>query len=229
MEELSTIAENTANHFGCGKHEVRAFLEIIEFLEEYPDDLSLRKSKNRPKPGTNEFYQLLADRFFGSRVQLRTLKTNTVPDEMVSFILQQYFDYPDSEVERIKVEHSLAMVAENLVGYLLEMYIGKNLEKLGWVWCSGDFIKAVDLIRKKKDGSWELFQIKNRDNSENSSSSAIRAGTDIRKWFRTYSRTGKTNWENFPDDEAQSVLSEEGFKSEVVAYMKRLKEEESRS
>ena len=229
MSELQSIAHGVAKYYGFGDIEAGAFIQIMEFLKQYPDDLSLRKKKNRPEPHTKQFYELLADKFFGSRVKLKKLKTNTVPDEMVSFILQQYFSYPDSAVERMKIEHSLAMVAENLVGYLLEMYIGKNLEKLGWVWCSGDFIKAVDLIRRKTDGSWELFQIKNRDNSENSSSSAIRTGTNIKKWFRTYSRTGKTNWENFPDAQAKKVLSEEGFKAEVVEYVKVMKATENDS
>lgn len=53
---------------------------------------------------------------------------------------------------------------------------------------------------------WEAVQVKNRDNTENSSSSAIRQGTTIEKWFRTYSKPSRkratnTNWENFPEEE----------------------------
>ena len=39
-----------------------------------------------------------------------------------------------------------------------------------------------------------LFKIKNRSNSENSSSSAIRVGTKIIKWHRVDAKTGTYRW-----------------------------------
>lgn len=80
------------------------------------------------------------------------------------------------------------MAAENMVGYLLELYISTALEEHGWIWCAGDFVRAVDFIKRNSNGQWEAVQIKNRDNTENSSSSAIRNGKEIKKWFRSYSK-----------------------------------------
>ena len=78
--------------------------------------------------------------------------------------------------------------------------------------------ELITLVIKynKSKGLWEAVQVKNRDNTENSSSSAIRHGTTIEKWFRTYSKPSKkratnTNWENFPEEEFRDQLSEEGF------------------
>jgi hypothetical protein len=110
------------------------------------------------------------------------------------------------------------MAAENMVGELLERYIDSVLSKHGWVWCCGALVKHVDFI-KKEDNGYRLLQIKNRDNSENSSSKAIRDGTTIEHWFRTFSRTGRTNWEAFPDKSLKSHLSEVGFVSYVEKYI----------
>src|SRR6059058_3167229 len=56
----------------------------------------------------------------------------------------------------------------------------------GWIWCSGTSVKAVDFIHyDEKNNEWNLLQVKNRDNTENSSSSKIRDNTTIKKWFRT--------------------------------------------
>ena len=68
------------------------------------------------------------------------------------------------------------------------------------------------------------MQVKNRDNTENSSSSAIRNGTEIQKWFRTFSkpsrnRSSNTNWENFPEAEFRDQLSEEGFLQFIRDYL----------
>ena len=39
----------------------------------------------------------------------------------------------------------------------------------GWIWCSGTSVKAVDFIHyDEKNNEWNLLQVKNRDNTENS-------------------------------------------------------------
>lgn len=63
----------------------------------------------------------------------------------------------------------------------LEEYIYHNVKDRGWLWCCGIVFRAVDFCLR--DGSY-LLQIKNKYNSENSSSSAIRTGTNIQKWYR---------------------------------------------
>jgi len=188
---------------------------IIDFLIDNPDSLSGRRKKI--DISTLEGRKVLYEMFVGDRKRHVGLVTpSTIPDEAVSMILKASKGYSDEELERIKVEHQYSMSAENLVGYLLEKYLAEKLEPHGWVWCSGDFVKAVDFIRKDEKGIWHALQIKNRDNTENSSSSAIRKGTPIKKWFRTFSksslkRDANTNWDRFPEARFVELLSEDDF------------------
>ena len=100
------------------------------------------------------------------------------------------------------------------------------MEPRGWVWCTGSFVKAIDFVKPPdaKGGTWMELQVKNRNNSENSSSSAIRSGTSIKKWFRTFSTKSETNWGAFPDPALRRYLSEEGFIAFVREYLAELKE-----
>ena len=82
--------------------------------------------------------------------------------------------------------HNLFMSAENIQGNLLEEYIANNIKQFGWVWCNGNVMRSVDFC--STDGKI-LLQIKNKSNTENSSSSAIRTGTTIKKWYRLGTRT----------------------------------------
>jgi len=43
---------------------------------------------------------------------------------------------------------------------------------------------------------WQFISNQKRSNSENSSSSAIRGGTNIKKWYRIDAKTGKTYWDD---------------------------------
>jgi len=143
----------------------------------------------------------------------------TQPDELVSLVMQVAYGYSSKETERIKLEHLHSMIAEKCVGELLERYIESKLRTEGWHWCCGNFVRAVDFVRSLPDGLWQVLQIKNRDNSENSSSSAIRHGTEIEKWFRFFSRTGETNWEALPEFMRGYGLTEEGFVKFATAYL----------
>ena len=87
----------------------------------------------------------------------------------------------ESEANAQERHHNLFMSAENIQGDLLEEYIAINIRKFGWLWCKGNIIRAVDFC--SEDGLVYL-QIKNKNNTENSSSSAIREGTEIKKWYR---------------------------------------------
>ncbi len=78
--------------------------------------------------------------------------------------------------------HFLFMSAENRNGTILEEYLAYVLEPYGWIWCAGSTYRAIDFC-KLEDGV-ELLQVKNKYNTENSSSSAIRTGTKIKKWER---------------------------------------------
>lgn len=93
-----------------------------------------------------------------------------------------------NEVEALEQErhHNLFMSAENIQGNLLEEYINNNIRPFGWLWCKGNVLRAVDFCTK--DGCFFL-QVKNKSNTENSSSSAIRNGTQIQKWYRLGTKT----------------------------------------
>lgn len=144
---------------------------------------------------------------------------------MVSVILHEYFDIPVVDLDRAKREHLLSMGAENLVGDLLERYLASVMEARGWIWCSGAMVRAVDFVKPpdRASGKWRTLQVKNRDNSENSSSSAIRNGTDIEKWHRTFSKKVGSNWADFPDQALRADLSEAAFKTFVRGYLRSLR------
>jgi len=198
------------------------FEMIILFLVHNPGAASKVHRKSNIEIGSEEYIRQQAGNFIRSREPRAPSPPSTIPDEIISLIINKYFDVPKHELERAVELHNLSMGAENLVGDILERYIASIVENYGWVWCSGSMIKAVDFIYRKPDGSWSSLQVKNRDNTENSSSSAIREGTEINKWFRTFSKKKGDNWEKFPKI-ADANLSEEGFRRFVEEYLISLK------
>jgi hypothetical protein len=115
---------------------------------------------------------------------------STQHDDILDEIISARIANKTDDLDAIKYGHRLAMSAENITGSLLEEYVAINLLNFGWHCCWGETMKSVDFCCT--DG--RLLQIKNSDNSENSSSKAIREGTEILHWFRRFSRTGETNW-----------------------------------
>lgn len=85
-----------------------------------------------------------------------------------------------------ELTHNLFMSAENIQGNLLEEYISNNIRKYGFIWCKGNTLRAIDFCNST---GTVLLQIKNKSNTENSSSSNIRSGTTIKKWFRLGTKT----------------------------------------
>jgi hypothetical protein len=212
--------DSVLGEFGVVGADARKFKTVCAFLSNNPESLSWRG--NKPILNTVEGFRRLGVKFYGARNKKDMPSApSTVPDEAVSIVMRAVYGYEESSTSRIKLEHQHAMSAENIVGALLERYIAFSLEGHGWVWCAGDFVKAVDFIKyNDKDGTWSAVQVKNRDNTENSSSSSVRGGTEIVKWFRTYSRTGLDNWSNFPESEFRSILSEVGFRAFIAEYFK---------
>lgn len=189
------------------------FVTVIKFLVDNPDSA---RAYRGGLPGSEEYIALLATKYASARAPKFPQVPSTVPDPAVSVVLQSFFHVAESDLDRIKTEHQLSMAAENLVGDILERYIAENMEQSGWVWCAGAFVKSIDFIRPVGTG-WESLQVKNRDNSENSSSAQVRQGTSISKWHRTASRTGFTNWAKFPAPIGHS-LTEEGFLDFISDY-----------
>lgn len=114
----------------------------------------------------------------------RTPKS-TCSDPAIQKMIKILCDYTDDQASLQSTIHDLFMAAENVQGNLLEEYIADRTKNIGWIWCVGETLRSVDFC--SFDGNY-LLQIKNKNNTENSSSSAIRIGTSVRKWFRLGSR-----------------------------------------
>jgi len=199
---------------------IERFIKICLFLDKNPDRLSLRKKPTLSNP--QDYLTLLsviAQKYYdGYSKSVFPTQPRTVPDKMVGVVMESAYGYSSSELEHIIREHQHSMSAENCVGALLERYLDSVLRNHGWIWCCGDFIRGVDFIFERSD-DWIMLQIKNRDNTENSSGAAIRDGTTIEKWFRTYSKSGRTNWEKLPPLMQGKGLSEANFITFVRSYL----------
>ena len=208
------------------QHVINSFVSIIKLIEVDPEIAAKSRKRNAPAILSDQYIQDQAISFLNSRAPKAPKAPETVPDEMVSFVLEKYFSIPAQELPEIKRTHQLSMGAENIIGELVERYLASVLEPLGWAWCSGAMIKAIDFVKppdlSAPRDSWVLLQVKNRDNTENSSSSAIRNGTEIKKWFRTFALNGNTNWEAFSVFETKAKLDEQGFKKFVTDYLANL-------
>jgi len=208
------------------------YASIIQFLElnperapEYPKKKrkfkKKAKSRNQVVFGSEEYIKKFAKKFSAGR-EIKPLTVNEkIADRMVSVLLEKY--YPEAEeLAEILKGHGICMTLENKVGELLERYIADSLESHGWVWASGSLISAVDFIRPPTDEQplWHALQIKNSDVSENSSSRAIRDGTEIQEWHRKFSKKPGDNWAEFPETFTQGKFSEEGFEKFVREFLK---------
>ena len=197
---------------------------VIRYLNENPFNASNLRQARGAAFGSPKYLEAAANQFIKGRVSKSPAEPTTIPDDMVSFILENYFGIAERDLERIKKEHALSMAAENIVGDLLERYLADELEKFGWVWVSGALIRGGDFILPPQNGiDWVILQVKNRDNSENSSSAAIREGTNIEKWHRTFSRRPGYNWDNFPHISGKESFSEQGFRDFVKKYLSDIK------
>lgn len=174
-----------------------------------------------------EHVAYLRERFYKGRNPTHPSEPKTLTDQAYLDVMVYYYERKESR-EDIEKIHKIAMASENIVGDILERYIANELEPHGWVWASGAVLQAVDFVYPLGNGQWGLLQIKNRDNSENSSSQKVRNGTTIKKWFRSYStrkksRVSDTNWESFPDLPKNAVLNENEFLTFLVEYLQTLK------
>ena len=204
---------------------VEKYASLVKFLSNFPEVANAKGGSLASPVGSKSYLERQAAAFASSRALRAPQAPATVPDEMVSVILHEYFGIAAGDLEQAKRQHLLSMGAENLIGDLLERYLASILEPRGWIWCSGAMVKAVDFVKApaRTGGEWRTLQVKNRDNSENSSSSAIRKGTTIEKWHRTFSKKEGSNWDAFPDAALRQYLSEPAFKAYVLEYLHALR------
>lgn len=131
----------------------------------------------------------------------------TCSDPALAKIVKIACKLDDAEIEEMEKAHNLFMSAENIQGELLEEYIAENVDDYDWVWCSGNTLRAVDFC--KRDGS-ALLQVKNKNNTENSSSSAIRDGTEIKKWYRLKTKKeGKKSRPSYEWEKLNNIINED--------------------
>lgn len=185
------------------------FAEIVRLLKEQP---AFRTKKNKDADLQSAGVLLkLATSFKKGRDLKNPTVSESPHDPAMCIVAESWFSVPSSRLTQFFDYHKQAMGIENIIGAYLEAYIYESLWSEGWIWCSGSIVNKVDFI-KVSNGRFEQFlQIKCRDNTENSSSLEVREGTEIDKWFRFFSKTGQTNWMNFPDSKGRLQLSEEGF------------------
>ena len=223
------MPDESRYEFAIAAKDYESKLEVVaDFLSQFPE--LAPKLKGNPKFPSYEYWIVLSEKFVQGRASKAPAKPSTVPDDMVPVVLEEYFGVNSERLAEITHTHSLSMAAEGIIGDLLERYIASVLEPLGWIWCSGSVVRSVDFIFRHEGNpiSYVALQVKNRDNSENSSSASVRDGTAIVKWHRTFSRTGKTNWTEFPHDHVASELNEAGFKifsRDYLAGIKPVKKE----
>ena len=137
----------------------------------------------------------------------------TIPDPMVEIVIRNRLKLlNNTQVNDINWGHRVGMQAENIIGALLEEYLAINLEKYRWYCAWGASIKAVDFVSSNQ----KLLQVKNRDNSENSSSRKVRDGTKIISWYRSKSTKLEYKWEEINEIcGTDNELTEDGFKNFV--------------
>ncbi|MCY7283030.1 MAG: SinI family restriction endonuclease [Cyanobacteria bacterium CAN_BIN43] len=144
-----------------------------------------------------------------NRISRRISKPpGTVADPIVATIISARLTGLTAEhLEQIKYAHRLAMSAENIQGLLLEEFLAEQLGEYGWHCCWGESVRHVDFCNV--NGS--LLQVKNRSNSENSSSSRVRINQLIEKWHRVDAGTGLYRWSYFNEKYDTDRFCEENF------------------
>jgi hypothetical protein len=204
--------------------------DFLQFVYEYPVVLNRKGgvalNAASDSAEVERYLNALLKGYFGRKVHGITLgEVKTVADPAVDAVLEAFGSVPKSKLPLYSQYHRSSMAAENKIGSLLEEYLAKHLEPEGWFWCCGNIIKGVDFFRAGNPIS--LLQVKNRDNSENSSSERIRellrkegCPVEIQKWHRCQSSDGRSCWDEFPDS-AGARISEKGFLDFIRDYSER--------
>ena len=185
-------------------------------------------SKSKNKYGDDTHLKSLQKSFKKSRNASISIKEpQTVTDDALWEYIKLQKNLTDEKISELAKYHKIAMSIETKLGSLLERFIYNYIQKHNWIWCSGNIIQDIDFIKKNTDDDenvkWISLQVKNSDNSENDASSRVRDGTNIKKWFRRFSKVkDKDNWKelvnlvNENDKELANELTEENY----IKYLK---------
>ncbi|ENK2293181.1 DNA topoisomerase IV subunit B [Vibrio parahaemolyticus] len=140
--------------------------------------------------------------------------TNTYDDDINDTIINAIRS--DINMNTINEASKLLKRSQMAIGNLLEEYLAEELATHGWYMAWGETVKSTDLVSNKN----ERLQVKNRNNTENSSSSQVRNGTDIIKWHRLNANNGAKYWDSLVELTRCRTLSEERFKSFIERVVK---------
>ncbi len=169
-----------------------------------------------------------------ARISLNEVRT--VPDPAVDAVLKAFGNIPSRDLKAFSEHHRKSMAAENKIGDLLEAYLAEVLEPRKWIWCCGNLLTGVDFFRPARQSSERLLlQIKNRSNSENSSSKRIRelvrllgCPVKITEWHRCRAGDGGTCWDTLVDNSDLSLADEERFDAFIREYPLRARYDQNR-
>ncbi len=211
--DLLKIVEEQA-----GQEKSDSLMVVVERIIDIPDyscSINIRKGED-----VTDFMIKLTTKFINGYKNRPSQRISnpigTQHDSILDEIISARIPNATEDLETIKYGHRLAMSAENVTGALLEEYLATVLIDYDWHCCWGETMKSIDFCNAT-DG--QLLQVKNSDNSENSSSKTVRDGTAIQHWFRRFSRTGATNWSAINDligiKNDLEKLSEASFRSFV--------------
>lgn len=216
-EQLIKIVKEEA-----GNDESNSLIVVAKRIIDIPDySCTINITKEE---GVEDFMKKWTRKYingFNNRPSLRTSNPiGTQHDPILDEIIAARISHTTEDLESIRYGHRLAMSAENIAGSLLEEFIERELLKYKWHCCWGETMKSIDFCNENGD----LLQIKNSDNSENSSSKTVRDGTSIKHWFRRFSRTGATNWPALNElagiKDKKDMLTEDSFKEFVRKAVK---------
>lgn len=174
-------------------------------------------------------------RFFKNKHNNVRVKTgnppSTLPDPIVDVISSIKLPHlNEDEINSLSDAHIIYMSAENIQGGLLEAFLADILEPYEWYLCYGDIVKSVDFC----SSNGNLLQVKNKYNTENSSSVTVRKGTTIVMWYRIKRpiiidnvKTNVYNWEGLCEQinrlKAKGMpdleVTEEDYRSFVVEIL----------
>lgn len=154
---------------------IKAVELVKEFLTENPKDGNKEEDLDISENIRNSYLKKVSPN-----------EPTTTPDDLTSIVLELAYEHPPEDRKKIQKQYLHQKQAEMMIGALLEKYIFSKGQKYGWVF-TGECIKAVDFIQKTNQG-WTTLQIKNSDNTENSSATSVRDQTTIIKWHRRNSK-----------------------------------------
>ena len=185
------------------------FMLVMEYLHSNKSAAPKFRGKKPPIFPSVEYIEKSAEKFVNGRKVPAINWSTKITDPLLPLALKIFLDLSEEEIEKSIEIHKKLMLIENKVGEILESYISEKYSSKGWVWCSGSTVTTIDFIRKKNDGTFEILQIKDKDVSENSTSTKGRGGIPV--WQRLKGKKATNNWDNFPENSTAKIMSEKEF------------------